>query len=67
MIPTGLSPNITGVIICRFLTGGMEIITMFKTYADCESAAFGSTGSTLVGGILADIWTSAERGWPMAL
>ena len=29
--------------------------------------AFGSTGSTMVGGTIADIWTSEERGQPMAL
>ncbi|PWN21328.1 MFS general substrate transporter [Microstroma glucosiphilum] len=29
--------------------------------------AFGSTGSTLVGGTLADIWRTNERGFPMAL
>lgn len=29
--------------------------------------AAGSTGSTMVGGTLADIWTPAERGWPMAI
>ncbi|PWN98487.1 MFS general substrate transporter [Tilletiopsis washingtonensis] len=31
------------------------------------SGAFGSTGSTMVGGSLADIWQSHERGLPMAL
>lgn len=29
--------------------------------------AFGSTGSTLVGGTIADIWESKDRGLPMAL
>lgn len=29
--------------------------------------AFGSTGSTLVGGTLADIWKSKDRGTPMSL
>jgi MFS family permease len=29
--------------------------------------AFGSTGSTMVGGTIADIWTSKERGPPMSL
>ncbi|KAF8836966.1 MFS general substrate transporter [Paxillus ammoniavirescens] len=29
--------------------------------------AFGSTGATLVGGTIADIWRSHERGFPMAL
>lgn len=28
---------------------------------------FGSTGSTMVGGTIADIWTSSERGLPMGL
>ncbi len=29
--------------------------------------AFGSTGSTMVGGTISDIWSSKERGQPMAL
>ncbi|EDR05708.1 MFS polyamine transporter [Laccaria bicolor S238N-H82] len=29
--------------------------------------AFGSTGSTMVGGTVADIWSSKERGLPMAI
>ena len=29
--------------------------------------AFGSTGSTMVGGSISDIWVSSERGQPMAL
>ncbi|SJX65825.1 related to multidrug resistant protein [Sporisorium reilianum f. sp. reilianum] len=29
--------------------------------------AFGSTGSTMVGGTISDIWSSSERGQPMAL
>ncbi|UZJ54056.1 hypothetical protein CBS101457_003376 [Exobasidium rhododendri] len=31
------------------------------------SGAFGSTGSTMVGGTIADIWNSKERGPPMGL
>lgn len=31
------------------------------------SGAMGSTGSTMVGGTIADIWTSKERGPPMSL
>lgn len=29
--------------------------------------AMGSTGSTLTGGLLADIWQTSERGFPMAV
>ncbi|KAG9309878.1 major facilitator superfamily domain-containing protein [Chiua virens] len=31
------------------------------------SGSFGSTGATLVGGTIADIWKSDERGFPMSL
>ncbi|KAF8548850.1 MFS general substrate transporter [Imleria badia] len=31
------------------------------------SGSFGSTGATLVGGTIADIWNPEERGFPMAL
>ncbi|KAJ1026257.1 hypothetical protein NDA16_002344 [Ustilago loliicola] len=31
------------------------------------AGAFGSTGSTMVGGSISDIWMSSERGQPMAL
>jgi MFS family permease len=49
-VGTGFSPNMTCMIILRFIQGG-----------------FGSTGSTMVGGTIADIWTSSERGLPMGL
>ncbi|KAI5476873.1 Major Facilitator Superfamily protein [Pseudohyphozyma bogoriensis] len=49
-IPQALAPNITAMLISRFLAG-----------------IFASTGVSLVGGTLNDIWSASERGLPMAL
>lgn len=71
MIPTGLSNNIAGVIVSRFLCGGQSVLHTHTRGVDCADhkgrTACGSTGSTLVGGMLADIWMPEERGPPMAL
>lgn len=48
-IPQALSPNITTLLITRFLGGVM-----------------GSTGSTMVGGTLADMYHADTRGGPMS-
>lgn len=49
-IPQALSPNITCLLISRFISGAM-----------------GSTGSTMVGGTLADIYHADTRGGPMSV
>ncbi|PLB46478.1 MFS general substrate transporter [Aspergillus steynii IBT 23096] len=48
-IPCALSPNIGGVLVCRFLCG-----------------VFSSSGLSLAGGTIADIWSIEERGMAIA-
>jgi multidrug resistance protein len=48
-IPCALSPNIGGLLVCRFLCG-----------------VFSSSGLSLAGGTIADIWDIEERGMAIA-
>ncbi|KAJ5316955.1 hypothetical protein PENANT_c030G08281 [Penicillium antarcticum] len=48
-IPCALSPNIGGLLVCRFLCG-----------------VFSSSGLSLAGGTIADIWSIEERGMAIA-
>jgi multidrug resistance protein len=48
-IPCALSPNIGGLLVCRFLCG-----------------VFSSSGLSLAGGTIADIWNIEERGMAIA-
>ncbi|KAJ5913989.1 MFS general substrate transporter [Penicillium tannophilum] len=48
-IPCALSPNIGGLLACRFLSG-----------------VFSSSGLSLAGGTIADIWNIEERGMAIA-
>lgn len=48
-IPCALSPNIGGLLVCRFLCG-----------------VFSSSGLSLAGGTIADIWNMEERGMAIA-
>lgn len=48
-IPCALSPNIGGLLACRFLSG-----------------VFSSSGLSLAGGTIADIWNLEERGMAIA-
>ena len=48
-IPCALSPNIGGLLVCRFLCG-----------------VFASSGLSLAGGTIADIWSKEERGMAIA-
>ncbi|ODQ65594.1 putative MFS multidrug transporter [Nadsonia fulvescens var. elongata DSM 6958] len=48
-IPCALSPNIGGLLVCRFLCG-----------------VFASSGLSLAGGTLADIWKQEDRGLAIA-
>lgn len=48
-IPCALSPNIGGLLVCRFLCG-----------------VFSSSGLSLAGGTIADIWNVEERGMAIA-
>lgn len=48
-IPCALSPNIGGLLVCRFLCG-----------------VFSSSGLSLAGGTIADIWRIEERGLAIA-
>lgn len=48
-IPCALSPNIGGLLVCRFLSG-----------------VFSSSGLSLAGGTIADIWNIEERGMAIA-
>jgi multidrug resistance protein len=48
-IPCALSPNIGGLLVCRFLCG-----------------VFSSSGLSLAGGTIADIWSIEERGLAIA-
>jgi multidrug resistance protein len=48
-IPCALSPNIGGLLVCRFLCG-----------------VFSSSGLSLAGGTIADIWSTEERGMAIA-
>ncbi|KAE8446569.1 hypothetical protein EG329_011901 [Mollisiaceae sp. DMI_Dod_QoI] len=48
-IPCALSPNIGGLLVCRFLCG-----------------VFASSGLSLAGGTIADIWNQEERGMAVA-
>ncbi|KAK0125648.1 hypothetical protein ONS95_000347 [Cadophora gregata] len=48
-IPCALSPNIGGLLVCRFLCG-----------------VFSSSGLSLAGGTIADIWNIEERGTAIA-
>ncbi|OQE15704.1 hypothetical protein PENSTE_c027G05631 [Penicillium steckii] len=48
-IPCALSPNIGGLLVCRFLCG-----------------VFSSSGLSLAGGTIADIWKTEERGMAIA-
>jgi multidrug resistance protein len=48
-IPCALSPNIGGLLVCRFLCG-----------------VFASSGLSLAGGTIADIWNIEERGMAIA-
>ncbi|KAF2117210.1 major facilitator superfamily domain-containing protein [Lophiotrema nucula] len=48
-IPCALSPNIGGLLVCRFLCG-----------------VFSSSGLSLAGGTIADIWNIQERGMAIA-
>ncbi|KAL2069904.1 hypothetical protein VTL71DRAFT_14583 [Oculimacula yallundae] len=48
-IPCALSPNIGGLLVCRFLCG-----------------VFASSGLSLAGGTIADIWNLEERGTAIA-
>lgn len=48
-IPCALSPNIGGVLVCRFLCG-----------------VFSSSGLSLAGGTIADIWGIEDRGMAIA-
>jgi multidrug resistance protein len=48
-IPCALSPNIGGLLVCRFLCG-----------------VFASSGLSLAGGTIADVWNMEERGMAIA-
>jgi multidrug resistance protein len=48
-IPCALSPNIGGLLVCRFLCG-----------------VFASSGLSLAGGTIADVWNVKERGMAIA-
>lgn len=48
-IPCALSPNIGGLLVCRFLCG-----------------VFSSSGLSLAGGTIADVWDIEERGMAIA-
>jgi multidrug resistance protein len=48
-IPCALSPNIGGLLVCRFLCG-----------------VFSSSGLSLAGGTIADVWNIEERGMAIA-
>ncbi|EAW08784.1 MFS transporter [Aspergillus clavatus NRRL 1] len=48
-IPCALSPNIGGLLVCRFLSG-----------------VFASSGLSLAGGTIADIWNLEDRGMAIA-
>ncbi|KIW03033.1 uncharacterized protein PV09_05686 [Verruconis gallopava] len=48
-IPCALSPNIGGLLVCRFLCG-----------------VFSSSGLSLAGGTIADVWNIKERGMAIA-
>ncbi|KAI9573844.1 major facilitator superfamily domain-containing protein [Boletus coccyginus] len=56
-------------ILTTFLFMLMHVIMALQTvvFARFLSGSFGSTGATLVGGTIADIWKPDKRGFPMAL
>lgn len=72
LIPQALAQNIETILICRFLSFVFPFLylqlrgqTPIKFIFSRGIAACASINIT--GGILADIWTNAERGLPMAL
>ncbi|TFK67701.1 MFS general substrate transporter [Pluteus cervinus] len=61
-----------------YIYSGIGYLLMYMTIALAKNietvilarflqGAFGSTGATMVGGTIADIWTSRERGLPMSI
>jgi MFS family permease len=66
-IPQGLAQNITTILVTRFLSSVFRPKFPDNWLTDTCSGIAGSTAVSLVGGTLADVWTGAERGLPMAL
>ncbi|KAI0272421.1 major facilitator superfamily domain-containing protein [Gloeopeniophorella convolvens] len=50
-----------------YLVSGLGFMMMHVMVAELLGGAFGSTGATMVGGSIADIWQPKERGLPMSL